>query len=127
MAYEAILNTITLVATGTIAQYTAVSIGGNDAAPTCVGTTSATDPLVIGVAQNAAVAGESVTVAVGGITKMVAGAAVATYGLRIASDAAGKGRVAVATNVPIGISVAQGSAADKYLSVLLGRPNIVLA
>jgi len=126
MAYIEALETITVVASGTIAIYTAVSVGGTDASPTCVNTSGPTDPLVLGVAQNAAVAGEPVCVAICGITKMVAGATIATRGLRVSCTSAGKAQVAVSTNVPIGISMGVG-ASDKLMSVLLGKPNVVLA
>lgn len=126
MAYEEILTSITRTASGTIAQYTAVAIGGTDAAPTCTNPAGETDPLIIGVAQNGAASGEEVTIAVAGITKMVAGETFATHGLKVGASSNGKAAIPATTEVVIGINMTDG-AVDKYMSVLLGRTNAPLA
>jgi hypothetical protein len=123
MAYFEELETITLVATGVIAQYTAVSVSGTG----CAATTSATDVACVGIAQNAAAAaGDAVTVAIAGITKMVAGGALATTGVRISSNATGKAAASASGNVVLGTLVGTASGVDKLASVLL-RPVATMA
>lgn len=58
-----------------------------------------------------------------GITRIIAGAAVARRA-KVASDASGRAVTAVATNPVIGIALTAASAADEHIDVLL-TPGVV--
>ncbi|SCM71512.1 hypothetical protein KL86PLE_100245 [uncultured Pleomorphomonas sp.] len=66
----------------------------------------------IGVLQNKPAAGQAATVRVGGLSKVVAGAAI-TAGARVASDASGKAKTAVAATVNTSDT---GAAADAVVA-----------
>jgi Uncharacterized conserved protein (DUF2190) len=116
-----VLTTITLVAASSVAIYTAVKVDANGLAAV---TTGPTDVNVVGVAQNAAAAGEAVTVAISGVTKMVAGGTVAA-GARVSATSAGKTVASTTSHMPLGITLTAGTV-DKLQSVLL-RNGTVLA
>lgn len=80
-----------------------------------------------GVLQNDPdAAGKMADVAIAGISKVVAGAAI-TRGDKVASDAAGKAKTAVSTNRVLGLALAAAGADGDVIPVLLklaGEPNV---
>lgn len=80
-----------------------------------------------GVLQNDPdAAGKMADVAIAGISKVVAGAAI-TRGDKVASDAAGKAKTAVSTNRVLGLALAAAAADGDVFPVLLklaGEPNV---
>jgi hypothetical protein len=70
------------------------------------------------VLVDAPASGSPGSVVVAGITKVVAGAAVA-IGDNVASDAAGKGVTAVATDAINGIALTAASAADELVTIVV--------
>lgn len=95
MAYETAGTDITLIAAAdqSTSQYRAIKVDTAEK-----GAVAGAGEFAIGVLQNKPAAGEAATVRVAGVTKMVAGAAVAA-GARVAPDAAGKAKTAVAATV----------------------------
>jgi hypothetical protein len=85
-------------AAGTIAQFAAVELGSGGTVTQC----NAAGELVFGIAQHAAASGESVVIAVHGVTKIKLGATVAT-GARVATNASGLLITSVSTNLGCGI------------------------
>lgn len=76
----------------------------------------------IDIGEQAAVAGEDVIIAVGGIAKSLADAAIATAGLRLApatATTAGRVKTAVATNFVIGLSLGAAAGAASIIRVLI--------
>lgn len=81
--------------------------------------------IVHGVLQNKpSAAGRSANVAVYGVTKVVAGAAI-TKGANVMSDAAGKAITATATDYLRGIALEAAAADGDIISVLLLGPTVV--
>lgn len=94
----------------------------------------------IGVLQSKPASGQAATVRVAGITKFVAGAAIAG-GVRVASDASGKAKTAVAASVKtddagaaadavvasftLGHAMEASAGADQVISVLLAKSGAV--
>ncbi len=72
---------------------------------------------VVGVLQNAPKAGQAALICVSGVTKVKAGAAFATYGLRVQATAAGKADVATTGDFPVGRMLS--TAADGDVATML--------
>jgi hypothetical protein len=89
MAYEEILESITMVASANLSakQYHWVKVSGDGTVTYC----DDNDPAQLGILQNAPASGEAATVAVKGVSKLVVGAAV-TAGQYAGSDSAGRGK-----------------------------------
>lgn len=73
----------------------------------------------LGVLQSPAVADEAAEVMIGGVTKMVAGAAIATTG-PVTSDAQGRVITAATGNTINGTALETAAAAGEIIAVLLG-------
>ena len=135
MAYEEAIRSITLNADASLAQYTGAPGMPGSADPnygkqyrfvkitgarTCGLSTASTD-LSIGVMQNKPqVTNMAATVAIRGVTQVMAGAAI-TAGAQVMSNTAGKAVTYVAGTgvLPLGIAVEAASGADTLTSVLL--------
>jgi 6,7-dimethyl-8-ribityllumazine synthase len=78
--------------------------------------------LSIGVLQNKPNTGEVADVMVQGVSKVIAGAAIAS-GQLIASTAAGLAKVASAGEIVVGQSVSTTAGANEILEVCLGAPG----
>jgi len=86
-----------------------------------VGTTGAK---ALGVLQSPAIAGEAAEVMVSGVSKVVAGAAIANTG-PITSDSQGRAITAAATHTVNGIALETAAAAGEVIAVLLGYGGVV--
>ena len=118
------LTTITLESGAAINQYTIVGVNTSGKV---VVATAANDTTVIGVAQNAAsAAGEAVTVAIAGVTKVVAGATI-NPGVRVSAEAGGTGQAITAASASMPIGVLLSAGADNKLAAMLIRSGTVLA
>lgn len=121
MAYEnyAGISPLPFKAGAAIGQYRAVKQGA--AAHEVIATTAFTD-IVMGVAQvSAAAAEDQVPVQIGGVAKMVAGAAIA-LGAQVMPQASGAGKVitaAGATAVSCGVALEAAAADGDIISVRL--------
>lgn len=85
---------------------------------------AASDLTQIGVLQNKPASGYAGTVQVGGITKCIAGAAVAA-GSRVTSDASGKAIVATTGKQVIGLAMTAAGAANEIFEVFLSPRGVV--
>lgn len=79
---------------------------------------------VEGVVQNKPAIADTVTLAVGGVTKMEAGAAVAA-GARVAVDAAGRGVTATTGNYVLGVAMEAAGASGVYFPLLITHAGLI--
>jgi hypothetical protein len=125
MAYEGTLRTIPgVVASADLStkQFYFVNVSATGAA---VNTTAG--GMVDGVLQNKPDAlNKAATVAFSGVSKVVAGAAIAK-GARVASSAAGKAVTGVATNIGVGTALEAAAADGDLIAVLLDTKGDTLA
>ena len=115
MAFEEILRCISLPCATDLsgAQYHAVKVDGSGE----VVLAAAADANVIGILQNNPIIGETATVAVGGVSKAYASAAIASGAQVGVGGTDGQLDDSSPTNV-LGVAIA-GGAADTIVSVLL--------
>lgn len=134
MAYEESLRSISLNADSSLAGYTGVPNQPDSADPNFgkaqyrfvkvtgerqVGLVTAKTDTVIGVAQNKPqVNGQAVTVAIRGVTNVLAGAAIAAGDL-VTTDATGRAIKASAGDVALGVVLTAASAANHVSAILL--------
>lgn len=136
MAYEEGLRSISLDADSSLAGYTGVPGTVGSAEPNTgkaqyrfvkltgrhqVGLVTANTDLAVGVAQNKPqVDGMATTVAVAGVTNMIAGAAILA-GAEITSDTTGRAVTKPGTGSPLvhGVAVTAAANAGELVSVLL--------
>lgn len=134
MAYEEAIRSITLNADGTLAAYTGVPGTPGAADPNGgkqyhfvkitgahqVGLAGAADTAVVGVVQNKVqVSGGAATVAIRGVSKVVASKAI-TAGSKVYVTAAGQATDSAAGGGnPVGLAVSTTANANELLSVLL--------
>ena len=136
MAYEESLRSISLDADSSLAGYTGVPGTPGSAEPNNgkaqyrfvkvtgrhqVGLATANTDLVVGVAQNKPqVDGQAVTVALSGVSNVIAGAAI-TAGQEISTDATGRAIPKPGTGTPLvlGIAITSATVAGELVSVLL--------
>lgn len=116
MAYEVPgfgLGTLTAAADLSALQYrfVVVNASGDIAQSTASGD-------VAGVLQNKPTLGEAAQVMTDGVSKVVAGAAVAA-GAKVMSNASGQAITATATNKAVGMALAAAAAAGEIIPVLL--------
>lgn len=78
----------------------------------------------VGTIQEGKVAGKHSTLMLSGITKVVAGAAVAA-GAKVMSNAAGKGITATSTNHVVGVALTAAGAEDEVFAMHIGREGIL--
>jgi len=78
----------------------------------------------LGVLQSPAAAGEAAEVMISGVSKVVAGAAIASTG-PITSDSQGRAITAAATHTVNGIALETAAAAGEVIAVLLGYGGVV--
>jgi hypothetical protein len=78
--------------------------------------------LSYGVLQNAPAAGQAADVAIGGITKVVVGAAV-TAGAELMADTNGRAITQTSTNRKVGMALESATAANAMISMLVYTPN----
>lgn len=120
MAYEQNLNCITLVASGAVPQYGVVYMHTDGTVR--VTPLAGTSLFIVGVAQNVAASGEPVTIAFGGVTKVLAGATI-TPGTEVAVGTADGSVItraaATATKATVGLCI-EGATLGKWATVLLG-------
>jgi len=132
MAYDEAIRNITLTADASLAGYTGVAGTPGAASPHFgkaqyrfvkitgakqAGLATAAGDAVVGVCQSKPqVAGEAATVAIRGISRVLAGGAFAA-GAKIDTDATG--RAVVAAGAGIGIAVEAATVANELTSVLL--------
>lgn len=135
MSYEESLSRITLNADASLAVFTGVAGAPGSVSPSygkmyrfvkvtgshqCGQATAATDA-VVGVLQNKPqVAGQAATVALRGVSNVMAGAVLAA-GVTVTCDVTGRA-IAGAANV-LGITLAASTAADQAVPVLLKLGN----
>jgi hypothetical protein len=135
MAYEESLRSVSLDADSSLATYTGVPSVPGSANPNYgkqyrfvkvtgrhqVGQVTANTDLAVGVMQNKPqVTGQAATVAIRGISNVMAGAAI-TPGQEISADANGRAIPKPGTGTPLvlGIAITAASGADELVSVLL--------
>ena len=94
-------------------QFLIVKYTGTGVAPTAT-VTSANADIGVGVLQNDPIAGAACEVAIGGVSKVVAGAAFAV-GIPLMSDTAGRAITATSTNPVIGFALGQATAANQIV------------
>lgn len=95
------------------------------ASKTVVVATASTD-IIVGVSQRAAASGETIPVYLLGPTvRMLSGAAMATAGVQVMADSAGKAIAATATNMVIGVNIETAAAADLWIEVMLGNVTVL--
>lgn len=124
MATENTLTTFSLPAAADLSasQYRIVTV--NASGQVALATANST---VVGVLQNKPLAGRAGTVAIGGVSKVIAGAAI-TAGARLTSDANGAAIAAAAAGDPIiGIALEGGSTGALISVVLQQYPFAALA
>jgi len=112
---------MSLVAQGAITQYVFVKPSAADFG--CDECTADTD-LAVGVAQDAAVQGDPVSVAFGGVAKVLLGGTV-TVGLALTSAADGTATSAVAGDVAHGIALTAGAAGDVISMLVLPSCRLI--
>lgn len=119
MSFNENMQTITLEAAAAIAQYSFVIVDGNGRA--AIAPLAGTSTAIIGVAQNAATAlGDSVTVAVSGVSKVIAATGGVTAGTAL-MVAVADGQVTTHTGSTVKVGVAlTTAAAGKFASALIG-------
>lgn len=83
-----------------------------------VNTTNAITDIALGVLQNKPTTGQAASVAVGGTTKVVAGAAIAA-GAKVAPMASGKAQTAASTQFPRGIALEAATADGDLIEIAL--------
>lgn len=123
MSYSEELETITLTAGAAVTQYRAVYVDSNGAVQ--LSPLAGTNEACIGIAQNAAATGEAVTVAISGVSKVMAAGTV-TAGQRV-MVATANGEIANfsgATHYIVGMALTS-AAAGKLASVLVRPINLV--
>ena len=114
---------VSLVADSAInGQYLAVKLGASD---NSVVLASAGTDAILGIVENKPLAGEGASVAISGIAKFTAGAAVA-LGAQVTSDANGKLVTATTGDIVIGRCVQAAGAEDEIGAVLLTVPYVSL-
>jgi hypothetical protein len=124
MAYQEIVKSISLEASSDLSSSQYLFVDANSDGEAAV--VSSAGAKAIGVLQNnPAAQGRAATVAVQGVVKVVAGAAIAK-GAEIASSAAGKAATATSSQIVLGISMTDTTADSQIVSVLLG-PTYVKA
>lgn len=117
MAIEQALQCITLPASGDLsgAQYKFVKMSA-----TGIAVCSAITDIAIGILQDKPTAlGQPCQVGIKGISKCMAGAALATIGTRIAPTAAGKAQAAVSTQFPAALTNSVAAADLDIIDVVL--------
>jgi|SRR5215472_5979844 len=75
-----------------------------------------------GVLQNSPAQGQAADVAIGGITKVVVGAAV-TAGAELMADTNGRAITQTSTNRKVGMALESATAANQLISMLVYTPN----
>tara|TARA_Y100001963_G_C6642142_1_gene381523 strand:- start:481 stop:855 length:375 start_codon:yes stop_codon:yes gene_type:complete len=91
---------MTFEAAGTITEYAAVKLDSDNK---IVVTTTAVEPSIIGIAQEAATSGDKINVCVSGQTRMVAGATITpATANQLMADASGQMKDATATHFVVG-------------------------
>jgi hypothetical protein len=135
MAYEEVLQSITLVADSSIGIYTGVpGQPGSPASPNhggkqfrfvkitgsqIAGLATSHNDIAIGVLQNKPQAtGDSATVAIKGVSMVVAGEQLATPGVAVGADSDGRA-VAVGDGRQLGVILKAAGAAGQLVPVLL--------
>lgn len=116
MAFEMTTNELSIEAAADLSadQFRAVVADSNSQAARA----GAAVP-IIGVLQDKPTQqGQAAHVKIGGVSKGVAGAAVAA-GAQVATDATGRFVTAVATNPPAGMALSPAGAADEVFTVLI--------
>lgn len=78
----------------------------------------------LGVLQSPAAAGEAAEVMVDGVTKVIAGAAIAATG-PVTTDSQGRAITAAATHTVNGVALQTAAAAGEVIAVLLGYGGVV--
>jgi hypothetical protein len=78
--------------------------------------------LCYGILQNAPNTGQAADVAIGGITKVVVGAAVAA-GAELMADTNGRAITQTSTNRKIGMALEAATAANQMIAMLIYTPN----
>jgi hypothetical protein len=118
MAYEEALTNISIVADGDQSgnQYKFMKLGADG-----IDVQDSSGAACVGVLQTKPADGTMGAVAISGISKMVAGAAL-TRGAAVQSDAQGRAIAAVSGGYPQGVAVEAASAAGEIVPVLL-RPQ----
>ena len=101
-------------ADGVIAQYTLVQLDGSGAVTTS-GAGEAGYPLT----EPTTAAGEDSTVQILGVVRAIAGAALATDGIALASDASGRVVAAIAGDVIVGYLLSTAGGAGEIVSMIL--------
>ena len=116
MAYESTLSEITLTAGADLSasQYLFVEVSAADT----VTVADTAGEAVVGVLTNAPASGETASVALSGVCKLTAGAAVSA-GAKVATDADGKAVAATAGAVIHGIALEAAGADGDIIAVAL--------
>ena len=120
---------MTFEAAGTITEYAAVKLDSDNK---IVVTTTAVEPSIIGIAQEAATSGDKINVCVSGQTRMVAGAAITpATANQLMADASGQMKNATSTHFVVGsalpstVDVAY-AAGEQFIGIFT-PPSIVKA
>lgn len=114
------IGTLTASADNSGNQFRYAKVSGSGTATV----TAAPADVVLGVIQNKPKAGEAVDVMVTGISKVVAGAAVAA-GAEVGSDAQGRAIAAATGARAFGIALEAASAAGQLIAVSLPNQRVV--
>ena len=120
---------MTFEAAGTITEYAAVKLDSDNK---IVVTTTAVEPSIIGIAQEAATSGDKINVCVSGQTRMVAGAAITpATANQLMADASGQMKNATSTHFVVGSALPSTAdvayAAGEQFIGIFTPPSIVKA
>lgn len=113
--------TMTFKAAAAVTKYEFVTIAGQSDGE-CADCSSAGE-IAIGVAQQAAAAGQAVRVCVLGVTKVNAGAAV-TKGDTLQTDATARAIAATTADEVLGVAVEAAAAAGDVITAIIGYAGI---